>query len=211
MPVNVITIQKMYNDIVNLQIVPKELVQEIFGTDQAKQGEVIKEAKDRRLLSSSQEDSGKGLKMDSLLGDFKINYREISQVLMPLVMIAGAFSIVLTILTCCIKKFSRNLPKTVHKVLIGIKNKLMFNSILRYILQQFYKLSLATTLNIKFVLASASTVYSLFLSIPAALMLIGFTIFSYKFLERNKDKLSETQFKEKYGTLYVKVEVYNHT
>ena len=128
--------------------------------------------------------------MDSLLEDFKINYKEISQVLMPLVMIAGSFSVVLTILTCCIKKFSTKLPKTVHKVLVGIKNKLMFNSILRYILQQFYKLSLATTLNIKFALASASTFYSLFFSLPAALMLIGFTIFSYKFLERNKDKLA---------------------
>ena len=50
----------------------------------------------------------------------------------------------------------------------------------------------------------------LLLAVPSIVALVSFTVFSYVFMQRNKHRLHETQFVNSYGSLYTKVEIYNH-
>ena len=86
----------------------------------------------------------------------------------------------------------------------------MFNSILRYFLTQFFKISLATCFNIRLVFLASISTLSLMLALPTVLILIGFTIFSYVFMQKNQYRLHEENFQGSYGSLYAKVEIYNH-
>ena len=43
------------------------------------------------------------------------------------------------------------------------------------------------------------------------MMLISFSIFTYVFMQRNKHRLHEKQFVKSYGSLYTKVQIYNHS
>ena len=86
----------------------------------------------------------------------------------------------------------------------------MYNSILRYMLQSFFRISLGTFMNMRLVILSAVAPTALLFSIPTALVLISFTSFTYIFMQRNKKKLDDPYFQKCYGSLYVKVETFKH-
>ena len=136
-------------------------------------------------------DQDKETKRDSLLNEFKISHKQLSKILIPLAGLVGLFTAIVTILLLMIKHLGNKLPASVKTVLLKLKNKLMFNSILRYILQQFYKLSISTSLNLRLIIAAQVSAVSLLCSIPASFFLIAFTVFAYYFLRNNRDNLAK--------------------
>ena len=86
----------------------------------------------------------------------------------------------------------------------------MYNSILRYILQSFFFVALSAMLNLRYAVIVEANVGNIFASGLTLGLLTAFTIFSYKFIKRNKSNLSDSSFKASYGSLYANVEYYNH-
>ena len=76
-------------------------------------------------------DQGKETKRDSLLNEFKISHKQLSKILIPLAGLVGLFTAIVTILLLMIKYLGHKFPGSVKTALLKLKNKLMFNSILR--------------------------------------------------------------------------------
>lgn len=81
--------------------------------------------------------------------------------------------------------------------------KLMFNSILRALMQTY----LQTCLSLWFSfgqtnLGTSEGKVDFGLACAMIVFAIGFIVFSYKFLQRKKDNLREPTFKAKYDSLY---------
>ena len=94
--------------------------------------------------------------------------------------------------------------------MLSLKAKLMFNSILRYTLQSFFRISLSTFMNLRLIFLTTISLTGLLFAIPSVAALIGFTTFTYLFMQKNQDKLEDPYFEKCYGALYAKVETYKH-
>ena len=118
---------------------------------------------------------------------------------------------IIIVLVYVVFKISRGrLPKSLTKIFGSLKDKLMFNSVLRYLLQQFLKLSTTVMLNFYNVIMATVSTWSLLLSVPSLLLLCGFTAFNYFFIQNHLADLSSLKFKDRYGSLYARVETHNH-
>ena len=105
----------------------------------------------------------------------------IGSILVALIGLAVCISILILLSRRCSHKISSKIMKLMNT----IKEKLMFNSILRYFLTQFFKITLATSFNIRLIVLAVISPLNLMLAIPTLLMLLSFTIFTYVFMQKN--------------------------
>ena len=124
-----------------------------------------------------------------------------------IVLLMGILIAIFTVIT---KQLRSKISPNALKLVLLLKAKLMYNSILRYTLQSFYRISLATFMNLKLIFTASVSLSALFFSIPITISLIGFTFFTYAFMQKNKDKLEDPYFEKCYGSLFAKVETYKH-
>ena len=137
---------------------------------------------------------GNQSKMDSLLARFNISQRNLIENLVSILAISLALTIFICLLVVVTKFFSHRFSPKILLLVKTIKSKLMFNSILRYTLQQFFRLTLATFFNIRLAILASISALSLLLAVPTLLALISFTIFSNIFMKRNEHRLNEKSF-----------------
>ena len=100
----------------------------------------------------------------------------------------------------------------VRKALIKLKQKLMFNSIIRYVLQTYYILLLSTMFNMQYTFGKEGYGSTMNTSISIGLfaLLAAFALFSYKFMQWNAELLGNPKFKASFGSIYLPGECYNH-
>ena len=101
---------------------------------------------------------------------------------MPLAIFISIAGILIVVVYVLFRMVQRRLPKAITKLIGGLKDKLMFNSVLRYILQQFLKISTSVMLNLHNVIMATVSIWALLLSVPSLLCLCGFTAFTYIFI-----------------------------
>ena len=92
--------------------------------------------------------------------------------------IGGLIALIMAITRYCWHRFH---PK-LQKFIIVIKAKLMYNSVIRYILQSFFSVSLGAMLNLRFTIFLEPNALNLITSLLVIALLIAFTIFSYTFM-----------------------------
>ena len=91
-------------------------------------------------------------------------------------------------------------PEFLNLVFRKLKQMLMLNSVLRYIIESFYKACFIVVLS--FMSPSGLSVLEKVGVIIIALGLIGFTVFQAFMLFRNKEELSSKEMRTRYGALY---------
>ena len=94
-----------------------------------------------------------------------------------------------------------------HKKFMHYRNKivdgLFWNSVISFITEAYMQLTVSCIINLlSLSFTSYGTVISSLSSLLALIVCLGFPIFSFCFLSRNRDKLRESQFKEKFESLY---------
>ena len=86
----------------------------------------------------------------------------------------------------------------------------MYNSILRYTQQIFYSVCLSSMISINYGMRKEFDIMNVSLSCSAILILGCFSVFTYVFMQKNKEKLPDPDFIAKYGSLYASVEYESH-
>jgi hypothetical protein len=87
-----------------------------------------------------------------------------------------------------------------------VQNKLMFNSVLRALLQIYLSTAISTC--ISYFKMSHGFKENLLIVIPVTLFLVSMPIFTQYFLDKNIEELSFKRFKSKYGSLYQNVNTF---
>ena len=131
---------------------------------------------------------------DILLERFNIYQRDLSPMISSMGLIFLVLSVSIAAFTAILKHMHERLSSKVLTLLLELKAKLMYNSILRYMLQSFFRISLGTFMNIRLVFLSAVAPTALLFSIPTTLALASFTCFTYVFIQKNKTKLDDKFF-----------------
>lgn len=91
------------------------------------------------------------------------------------------------------------------KVSAKLNAALFWNGLLRLFMEAYLEFSLAVILNlwyIEFDHENGAVLYQSICTLLYAIILFGLPVFVVKFYKRNLDKLDETEFKEKYGSVY---------
>ena len=129
---------------------------------------------------------------------------------MLLLVIGLIFALLLIVLLIVMrKKLEEKCHPTVKKVYYSIKQKLMFNSIIRAVLQMYLLTAISTLISTtNFDKEADRPGLNILLMILMLAGLLAFPVFSYFHLKRNEDRLRTPEFKGSYGTLYQTVEYY---
>ena len=141
---------------------------------------------------------------------FNINPRKILETLAAIVIALAGIGLLIGLILLVSKYYLSRMHKHLISLLKLLKARLMYNSILRYILQKFFRLSLTAFFNLRLIFIGAVSSMYLFATLPIIVALIAISVYSLVFMQRNKNNLYQKDFNEKYGTLYAKVEMYNH-
>ena len=78
----------------------------------------------------------------------------------------------------------------------------MLSGFLRYFLQSYFTIALSVMFNLKASIQADDFGASTTVSIGMILFLIGFMVFSFTFLRKNRHRLNEKSIINKYGALY---------
>lgn len=121
----------------------------------------------------------------------------------------------------CRIKLVPKMPQTLRNLIFSIENKLMWNSVLRAILQIYllYCISIQISFNLFFTQSETNSnldsvqdkkekEVNILLTFVSLIGLIYFPIFCGKFLQKNFNQLVRPKFKAKYGSLYQNVDYY---
>ena len=117
--------------------------------------------------------------------------------------------IIIALLVLCIKKVLPRCCSCFQSLVNKILSKLMFNSVLRSLMQTYLLTCISTLtslLNVNLTHTQGKVDFAI--AICIIIFAISFPIFTVKFLRRNKDKLSEPAFKSKYDSIYQNVDYY---
>ena len=101
------------------------------------------------------------------------------------------------------------LPNVCRKPLIGIKKKIVYNTLLRMLMETYMPISLATFVGIYYTAAENSVdKVNAILSTVLAIYLLLVPNYCYKFLREFKDTLHLPEVKATYWALYLTVDYY---
>ena len=117
--------------------------------------------------------------------------------------------IIIALLVLCIKKILPRCCSCFQSLVNKILSKLMFNSVLRSLMQTYLLTCISTLtslLNVNLTHTQGKVDFAI--AICITIFAISFPIFTVKFLRRNKDKLREPAFKSKYDSIYQNVDYY---
>ena len=156
----------------------------------------ITQSDGRRLAQTQNKSQIKSLdfKVDNVLEDM-IQY-----------IIAIVVLIVLIMLLLCLMHTSwRRLSPKIRSILLKIKAKLMYNSVLRVVLQSYYGFLLSSLFAFKYTVIGDDygSIQSKISAVVILIALIGFNVFAFFFMRKNRDRLSQKTFRSSYGSLYV--------
>ena len=139
-----------------------------------------------------------------MLERFKINFTnvkvEVSSFTWPLVVASLLIVLFVLLAMCCWKRFHPTIMKGVRY----IKVMLMYNSLIRYFIQAFLRMTLISMFNLKYTFTNedfGSTSNTIASSLMLVL-LVSFMIFSFFFMRKNRNKLEEPTFIQRFGSLY---------
>ena len=144
------------------------------------------------------------LNIESLLKRFKLEFAdsktEISSIGWPIVAVALLIILSGLLMVTCYQKCH----PAFRRAVTFVKDKIVYNSILRYLVQSFLRTAMVAMFGIKSQLAledfrNGKTIYT---SSAMLTVLICFTLFSLTFMWKNSDKLIEPMFMKKFGALY---------
>ena len=126
-------------------------------------------------------------------------------VMLVLLGVLVVMAIIITLLVKTCKTGSK-----IYGLFTKIKGKIFWNAILRFILQSYLKIALATTFSLY--LASFGTdmeIVNFVLSIAILLILLGMPILFAVVLHKNRNMLSTEELKAKIGSIYLGIRVNN--
>ena len=120
-----------------------------------------------------------------------------------------AVGCVIALLYLCKVKVLPRCCSCFQKLVNLVMAKLMFNSLLRALLQTFLQTCLSSWFSLQQTdLTTSAGQVDFGIALVTITASIGFIIFTYKFLHRKKDNLREPTFKAKYDSLYQNLEYY---
>jgi len=191
-PANVAAFQTEFQKVVNLQIIPKETLKKwLFAGD---------EVTEKTQAGASTEAGWEAADIDT-------------ESLLPNVLLLVLSLIVAVLLIAVLVLMRKHLEAKCHpsvkKVYRSVKQKLMFNSVIRTLLQMYLLTAISTLVSLaNFDKNGDRPGLNMTLAILIVIGLLAFPVFSYVHLKRNEDKLRTPDFKGSYGTLYQTVEYY---
>ena len=180
MPANVVIVEEVMSQIVNFQLIDKEVLHEkivvpIFGS----------------------KEPGKEQGSSMFLQLF---------LLMAALILIGLLIAIIVI--CRRNDILKRCPR-IQKLVDFIKAKLMFNSILRTLLQAFLQTCITMWIALaKIELTTMEGLIDFTLAVLTLIFSILFPVVSLKFLRQNENHLREPAFKAKYDSIYQNVDYY---
>ena len=192
-PVNVLDFNQSYDSIINFSIVPKEVLNEWSTEFKAwlKGGKVEpKTEKERRVLEDVETDTETSEAGQNALINSLIFFSSIALV--------GALILVLI---CMRKSIMNKLPNVIKNLFNKIMDMLMYNSVLRFVIQTYQIRFYGAVLALKASTEETSTV-STVTQYSIIVILVLFAIFQGIFLVRNREELHKAKFKSRFDSLY---------
>ena len=155
----------------------------------------------RRMLSADEQALA-----DETQEEFGINADDIiPEMVIGIISIAVCFILILIFL-CLLKTFYHCLPQCIKNLLVKIKNMLMFNSVLRYVLTAYQSMMMNAFVTLHMLNSAEPPDYiTLVSALLYILALLGFLAFQMVFLRRNKANLNKPDFQSKFNSLYLDV------
>ena len=118
--------------------------------------------------------------------------------------------ILIAILVQCKRKVLPRCCGCFQKIVNLILNKLMFNSVLRALMQTYFANCIALWFSFTTTgFDGANSIVDFCLALLTLAFAVAFPIFCWKFLNRNKDDLRQPSFKAKFDSIYQNVDYYN--
>ena len=194
-PANVIFMADIMNQVVNFTILEHDYIEEhilepIFGNQERDLARVEKVDNDTEQVQQ-QEDK------PSLL----------SKIFLILAILL-LFLMLISILIFCRKKVYPKCCKCFKKLVIVVQAKLMFNSILRALIQTYLANSLAVLVSFKSTNFNSSMGITDFVAACLLIIvLLAYPIWIYKFVLKRKLELSEPEMRKKFDSVYQNVDV----
>ena len=185
MPANVLLVQRVVNEVINFQVVEKQTLKEtiyepIFGSINQNFSSLSKEEDESLLLS-----------------------------MLMLLLGLAVLLLLIALLTFCKRKVLPRCCSCFQKLVNMVMAKLMFNSILRALMQTYLQTTLAMWISLRatnLTVTTGQVDFALFfLTIAFA---VSFIVLSYKFLKRNHDNMRIPQFKSRFDSLYQNLDYY---
>lgn len=185
-PGNVTTVFDQIDKIMQLDFIPKDQIYEfVFG-------ESLEEVSSNELKDLVLEKAGFS-KDDMFKSIFLVGTG-----LVLLLLLSGLTYLVY-------KKTYSRLPESYRKIFASIKNKLLFNSVLRLLLQSYLPLCVSAMVSLNYATRRLQSTSGLILIIALALCPIGVV---YVLTKKRLVPIAHPHIKAKIGTLYLNVETY---
>jgi len=183
LPANVQVVYDEFSKITHLEFIPKDRIYEyLFGESETEvDGAFIKD----HILAKA------GFSKDNM-------GKNIFLIVLSLIFLALLIGLVLLIRKVCYHR----LPEKVQKALNSLKHKLMFNSILRYLLQTYLTLGVSSFISLSY--STAGTGYAS--GIALLIFLVISPICVICILWRQKHPLAHPFYKVRMGSLYLDVD-----
>ena len=211
-PVNILIIEKEYNSIINLSP-PKEFTDSlvdflIFWRDDPVDQQEYSEEKLRYLDEIQKNDTEeKTISQQEVLGIMSFNEANPMDKLKSPILFCLSMAIIIGILLILMTKTCRRYcPKKITTAAKKLKGLVMFNSVLRFILQAYFTIALGALLNIRYSLRDGIKWGNVTIQVIALIFLLLFAIYFKFFLKWNQALLHNTYFRSKFGALYVNVD-----
>ena len=122
---------------------------------------------------------------DTVLQRFKINQHDMINGLSSVATMFLAIGALITLIILMIRFCWQRIHIKVQKIVLAVKAKLMYNSIIRYILQSFFFVALSAMLNLRYAIVVEGNALNVIASMLVLILLIAFTVYSYTFMKRN--------------------------
>lgn len=178
-PTNVLTIQEAIIGITNVQVVPKDEIN----------SSVVEP-----VFGKDEKESGESSLMVQL-------FQSVAIVIIVLLLIA--------LILYCRRKVLPKCPMALQNLVKTIEGKLMYNSILRSLMQMFLSNSLTTWTTIRaFNIVDSRAKVEISVAFLTLAFLTAMPIWSYKFLRKHAHEVNTDAFKKKYDSLFQNVDLH---
>ena len=224
-PGNVIAMNTKFSEIANFKLVEKEqlydwIVVPIFGTSTSQEKlveegvvaepiEISAETTDLEQLLEPMTAEDAAEETEAVEESYLNTFFQGSNLLMNILLIAIVlifFTCIITLVVMCRRFIQTRCCNCAKKGLRKIESKLMFNSVLRAVLEAYFTFAIATWYQLKTAsFEDSESTTNFFLSLAFLSALILFPILQHCFLVKHQPNLEKEEMVDKYGSLYQNV------